>query len=215
MENGKKHPTNFVEFRLFFGCTENLHLQVRAAQWTQGLNALQSLCGALLEPDVTTQAVIVMSDLGRSLGNRSLKSMEIPIQRNQDEQRLHFDKYCPFSVFRAKSLHSALWVPGQIDDFMAELGAKGRQVSLVAGGGWLRLGAVFFANSSHWRIYIHFCRNKNSKNSDCYRLPTGGGSKGEGNWELWEVSYKSLGESEETIGKIGDPPSTPLKNPIR
>lgn len=49
--------------------------QVRAAQWTQGLNALQSLCGALLRPDVTTQAVIVMSDLGRSCMNRSLKCM--------------------------------------------------------------------------------------------------------------------------------------------
>ena len=67
-------------------------LQVRAAQWTQGLNALQSLCGALLKPDVTTQAVVVMSDLGRSfIMNRSLKCMEIPSQRNQeDEQRLHF-----------------------------------------------------------------------------------------------------------------------------
>ena len=27
---------------------------------------------------------------------------------------------------------------------MEELGAKGRQASLVVGGGWLRLGAVFF-----------------------------------------------------------------------
>ena len=46
--------------------------------------------------------------------------------------------------FRAKRLHSALWVPGQMDIFMEELGAKGRQASLVVGGGWLRLGAVFF-----------------------------------------------------------------------
>lgn len=170
-----------------------------------------------------------MSDLGRSCMNRSLKSMEIPIQRNQeDEQRLHFDKYWPFKwefpflceatfwdwlvwiafesvrpkiyspknecsecpekwkkwwhwktilsslkwsqfqvtgsgktdvesdrlkvyfllkgvfFFQAKRLDSALWVPGQMDIFMEELGAKERQASLVVGGGWLRLGALFF-----------------------------------------------------------------------
>ena len=28
---------------------------------------------------------------------------------------------------------------------MEELGAKGRQASLVVGGGWLRLGALFFS----------------------------------------------------------------------